>query len=550
MNYKKIAKLAALGPLTALAVSISGCNTIVDQAYDTVNKDMSTMKTTMADNRKLRPSAVSETEDIWLGGDAFKVSGGETAPPILLKQVEFKQPTPIALGDLLTLLSADLKMKIVMTQDAIEFSSGGNKSAQMTAPAPGGAGVEQNVFSEMSAMMPNSNEIKVSLPSYKGTVASLFDLLAAKAGLFWRFEKGEIVFKRNETKTYVVDLSRGQPDYEAEMKSDLSSMGADSSGSSSAGGGGGGSSQDGSMHTTKNTIKGEDGWVNLQNQIKTMLTPTGKVSVNERLGIITVSDTPQVQDVIAGVIKSTNSIASKMLAIKTDVFEISSDENGKFDADILALYDFSGKFSLGMSGRKLELGVSAGDKSKDNRFSTDSSAAVDLLRNNKNASLKTSTVIYARNGAMTPFQQMDEMGYLARITVTQSEGSSGEPIRSFEPGKTSQGFSMMVLPRITSTGKITMDFAIDSTRINSISEFGDDKNGKIQTPNRSANKYNQNVDVKPGEPLMIAGFDRTENQASINSPFGRYTWALGGNQLGGKRKIMTMIVLTPYIMEQ
>lgn len=95
-----------------------------------------------------------------------------------------------------------------------------------------------------------------------------------------------------------------------------------------------------------------------------------------------------------------------------------------------------------------------------------------------------------------------------------------------------------------------MDFAIDSTRINSISEFGDDKNGKIQTPNRSANKYNQNVDVKPGEPLMIAGFDRTENQASINSPFGRYTWALGGNQLGGKRKIMTMIVLTPYIMEQ
>jgi Flp pilus assembly secretin CpaC len=244
-----------------------------------------------------------------------------------------------------------------------------------------------------------------------------------------------------------------------------------------------------------------------------------------------------------------NAIASKQIAIKADVFEIVSDENGKFDTNILAAFDWKGDLKIGLDGQKLTFGVGSNDRSTDNKFSKDSNASLDLLRTNKNVSLVTSSTLYAMNGQATPFQQMDEIGYLKEVEVTA--GSDGaEPQRSLKPGKTSQGFSMMMMPRILSDGRVMMNFAIDSSRINSIDEYGDDTMGRIQLPNRSTNKYSQLVTVKSGAALMIAGLERTENSANIGSKFGRASWMLGGSQTGGKRKMMTMIVLTPYIMQK
>ncbi|MBB4861405.1 type IVB pilus formation R64 PilN family outer membrane protein [Pseudomonas nitritireducens] len=548
---KKLAVVPRFLPL-ALALAISGCNTVVDQAYDNVRGNMGSVKGSLDHNSKMiKPSAVQEVDDIWLGGDAYKVSQAELSPPVLQKQVTFSQQTPISVGELLTLISSQLHMKVVMSQDAVEYSSGTTKSSAAPVTPAGAPGLEQNIFSEMASTGTSGNEIKFVLANYKGSISNLLDLIAAKAGLFWRFEKGEIVFKRNETKTYVVDLPSGSTDYTAEMKSDLSSMGGDSGGSSGgSSGGGSGGSEEGSVHTTKTKIEGISAWATIQADVKTMLSPGGRVAVNNLVGSITVSDTPQVQSQISDYIKNQNALAGRQIAIKTDVFEISSDENGKFDTNILALYDWKGDLTLGLNGSTVSVGVSTGDPTTDNKFGAGNTAGFTLLRNNKNASLKTSTTVLANNGVPTPFQQMDEVGYLYRTTVTQSEGSSGEPIKSLEPGKTSQGFSMMLMPRITSTGKILMNFAVDSSRINSIDEYGDEKSGKIQLPNRSTNKYNQVVTVKNGQSIMIAAFDRTENTASINSPFGRRSWLLGGNQSGNKRKIMTMIVLTPYLMEK
>lgn len=531
MNNKKNASLVAL---SALAV-LGGCSTVVDKSYDTVRDDMGLVKKELKNNGAMKKSSVIESDDIWLGGEAYKVSDTANTPAILKRNVAFKQLDPISVGDLVSMLSMDLGVKIILTQDAIEYTSRSAESSKASSKAEGnGPSVgeaEANVFGQMSSSGSIGSDTKLTL-DYKGTVAQLLDVIAGKTGLFWRYEYGEIVIKRNETKSYILDITPGKTEFSAEMKSDLAS-GDEKTGSS--------------VHSTKSEIKPDGAWEALDKSLQTILSDSGKVAYAESVGTVTVTDTPQVQARVADFIKGVNGVASKQIAVKADVYEITSDENGAFDTNIMALYDWKGDLNIGLDGKKLSFGVGSNDKTTDNKFSK-GEATLDLLRTNKNASLVTSSTIYAMNGQATPFQQMDEIGYLAQVTVTQ--GQNVNPQSSLTPGKTSQGFSMMLLPRILSDGRVQMTFAVDSSRINSIDEYGTEAQGKIQLPNRSTNKYQNLVAVHSGQPLMIAGLERTENTAQIGSKFGRYSWMLGGNQKGGKRKVMTMIVLTPYIMQK
>lgn len=537
MTIKKISGLAAMA---ATGLSAAGC-TVVDNSYDAVRDDMDTVKTTIAKNKEVTPSSIVETDGIWLGGESFQVSDVTKAPPLLKREVSFNQVDPVSLGELVSMISADLGMKIVLTQDAIDFAKGGGDGEGDANDGPGGDGPggttpEAAIFGNLAGNAPGS-EIKFTL-KYKGSVAGLMDVISSKAGLFWRFEKGQIVIMRNDTKTYTMDILSGATEYESTMVSDLGSS-ADEEKTTTE-----------SSHKTKTTIKPEASWTSVQKAIKSMMSAGGQMSIAEQVGGITVTDTPEIHNRIARYVKSMNAIAGKQIMIRTDVFEISSDENGKFDTNLTALFDWKGDLTLGSNGNGVTIGVGSNDSATDNMFTKDSSATLNLLRTNKNASLVTSSTMYALNGQATPFQQMDEIGYLKEIEVTQASGEDAAPQTSLKPGKTSQGFSMMLMPRIMSDGRVMMNFAVDSSRLNSIDEYGNETTGKIQLPNRSTNKYSQMVTVKSGAPLMIAGLERTENSANIGSKFGRASWMLGGSQKGGKRKMMTMIIMTPYIMKK
>ncbi len=529
-------KKSSLTAIAAAVLAISGCS-VVDKSYDNVRDGMDELKDKISKNSRIKESAVQENDGIWLGGESFRVSEEIHAPSILQRRVEFKQVDPVSVGELVTILGIDLGMKIVLTQDAIEYKGGTGESDDEDDGDENQA-TEMGSFAETSVFESNresgalGSDIRFTL-NYKGTVSGLLDVISSRAGLFWRYEKGQIVIMRNQTKTYLLDIMPGKTEFVSNMISEL---------------GGAGETTAKSVHETKTEIKPIISFESVEMSIKSMLSSGGQMAYSESIGTITVTDTPEIQNRIADYVKNINAIASKQIAIRTDVFEINSDENGDFDTNIMALFDWKGDLNIGFEGSQLVFGKGSDSRVSDNRFSGDSSATLNLLRTNKNASLVTSSTVYAMNGQPTPFQQMDEIGYLEKIEVTTSEGS--EPQVSLTPGKTSQGFSMMIMPRIISDGRVQMKFAVDSSRINSIDEFGTETAGKIQLPNRSTNKYEQLVTVRSGEALMIAGLERTENSAAIGSKFGRYSWILGGSQRGGKRKMMTMIVLTPYVMSK
>lgn len=526
--------------LAATAIATTGC-TIVDKSYDTVREDMGHTKKEINRNEAIGPTAVEEVNEIWLGGESFRISEVEMAPSLLKRTVAIKQIEPISASDLISDLSRDLGVRIVMSQDAVDHTEGidydeEDSDDDSSAVPLGGQSPES--FSGQVSRTAGSN-IRFTL-DYKGSVSGLLDVISAKAGLFWRFEHGEVVLRRNETKTYLVDITPGKMEFISTMKSDLSSINQSDEGAL-------GSSD--SYHEVKSTISPMSNWESLELAIDAMLSSGGRTAIAEQVGTITVIDTPQVQRRVSEYIKRINAISSKQIAIKTEVLEISSDENGNFDTSIMGSFNWKGDLNFSLdSSQKVSIGVGRGANSAmENKWSDDSSASLDMLRQNKNVSLVTSSMIYAMNGQPTPFQQLDEVGYLAETEVTPGEDGA-EPLMTLRPGRTSQGFSMMLMPRIMSDGKVMMNFSVDSSRINAIDNYGIDGGAQIQLPNRSLNKYQQMVTVHSGKPLMIAGLERTENMANINSKFGRGSWLLGGSQSGGKRKVMTMIVITPFIM--
>lgn len=521
----------------------TGC-TIVDQSYDKIRVDSQQTSAEIKRNEQVKFSSVQEVNDIWLGGESFRVSEVEQAPALLKRNVTINQMEPISASDLVSDLSRDLGVRIVMTQDAVEYTDGGSGSNG------GGNDNDEDMAIPMGGQSPLdfSSEVSVSPGAairftldYSGSVAGLLDVIATKSGLFWKFEKGEIVLRRHETKSYLVDVTPGSMIFKSSMKSDLSAAGGSEAALTTD-----------SYHEVETTIQPESHWESTMKAVESMLSKDGEVSIAQQIGTMTVTDTPQVQRRVEEYVKRVNAISSKQIAIKTEVLEVMSDENGNFDTSLNGLFDWKGDLTLGIEGGNLlSLGVGSdrtGNREGQNRWSDDSNATLDLLRQNKNVSLKTSSMMYAMNGQPTPFQQLDEITYLASTEMEAAEGEDSSPTVTLTPGRTSQGFSMMIMPRIMSNGRVMMTFAVDNSRLNSMDEYGVEGSTSIQLPNRSMSKYQQMVSVQPGKPLMIAGLERVEHTAQINSKFGRGSWMLGGSQKGGKRRIMTMIILTPYIM--
>lgn len=547
MKIKKLSYLVAI----VSATLASGC-TIVDKSYDQARSDMGTLKKSIEGDRTMKPSSVSSTDEIWLGGDPYKVGQEELAPSVLKRTVSVKQLDPISASDVMQMLSTDLGIKFVMTQDAIDYTNGVERSTASQDngatdnPAAQAAGDATTMTPQAGAFMANEQSIFQAITGgaqeagsrikftldYKGSVNGLLDLVASKAGLFWKFENGEIVMRRFETRSFILDMAPGSVSYESEIKSDLSTNGASEEGSGSSD----------SVHTVKSVIEGKSAFAAVQAGITTMLSAGGQISLSESTGSLTVTDTPQVMEKVARYVKTQNAIASKQIAIRADVYEISSDETGQFDPQITALYSFGG-FKMGLTDDTFSFSPNRDGSATDHQFSGNSSAAFKMLRTNKNVSQVSSSTIYAQNGEPTPFQQLDEIGYLAQVEVETAESEGASNIATLKPGKTSQGFSMTVIPRVTSDGRVMMKFAVDSSRLNSIDSYGLDGGAQIQVPSRSTNKNNQLVTVKSGEPLMIAGIERTTHNATITSPMGRKSWLLGGSQQGGKKKIMTMSTL-------
>ncbi|MDU8351239.1 PilN family type IVB pilus formation outer membrane protein [Pseudomonas syringae pv. actinidiae] len=561
VNNKKLPLAAVISAVSMAA--LSGCSTFREagkdyQAIDDKSKDL--IKRGMALTSD--DSAVSVDNSVYIGGSMFKVSDRNELPAFMSERTRFVKPDSVSFPEMISQLSDQLGKRIVLTSDATEYlngssdsDSGGSRSSNRADSTSFGDGDNkanpaQDPLAILNAVAYRPGGIPgqdiIFSINYDGNTRGLLDLLAFKSNLFWKWDAGEIVFFRRDTKTFTIDALPGSNEFSAKVSSARSST-DDSSGS------GGTSGDNSSEHSTSLSYKPKSLYEEISNEIKTIISKDATFAVSEQTGTLTVTDTPRSLEKVQKYLDNLNGIVNKQIAIRTEVYEVTRDDSDNFAMDWNLLYNGSSKlgFDLVNSGISDSAAGSTLGMTilKPTSKFAGSKAVLNAISQKGNVSLTTSNSVYTVNGQPVPVQVADEVHYLKKVSKTEGSGDDAQPSYELEPGMVMSGFSMSILPRITSDGGIMMQFAVDISKLNSLEEIavGDEK---IQLPNRSTKNFLQRVNIKSGETLMLAGFERTESEATTSGPLSAYLWPLGGKVLGTKKKVQTVIVMTPYIMSR
>lgn len=547
--YKSVNKTKLSIAIASVAgVALSGCSAqMVNETKNTIDLDAEEARIKYEQGMKLTrsPTSVSVVNGMFISGSPVKMSDRQRLPEFFKSEIGVSKLDPMSFAEVISSISEDMNVRIELSRDAIQqihflaegIEDSGSSDSLADFMIRGVDGGEQGVW---------GGSVKFTV-QHEGTYATLLDYVTQKANLSWKWNGEYVRVFRTETKHFKLDFDMTNFSFDA-------NVGTSSSASSSSGEDGGDTSGTAtSSHSITFTRSTTDVNGEILSLIQGMLSEEGKASFSPTLSTISVTDTPMVVEDISDFISEQNEVMSKRIAVRAKVYEIESDINGDFGIDWSTLYRGSDRFAFDLSTNLN--GLTGSDKptldlsilSDGNSKFQDTNALINMLNTNRAASLVTSSAVYTTNGRPVPVQIADEKHYLAAVkSETTEDGTSYE----MTPGKVLSGFSMTLVPRIDSNGDIQMEMAIDMSQLVGLDEFsiGGKEGSTIQLPNKTSKNFIQRVAIGSGQTLMMGGLERYERSAQTDSIAGERLWGLGGKKAGGKRKVMTLILITPYIM--
>ena len=383
--------------------------------------------------------------------------------------------------------------------------------------------------------------------NYKGPISGLLDEVSNRFGIWWKYEKNEIYFYKYITKTFV-----------------LYSLPTNPSLSVSVGGSGGSSSI-----SQSSSVDGMDMWANIQSTISSMITSDSNLVMDKGAGTITLTATPTDIKRVAKFINEQNQRVSKQVAISVKVIQVNINNTDQYSLDLSATFNKRGSIKQ-ISGNTagqidnplsdLTMGISS------SRWSVD--AAMQALSQEGQTNLVTSGTVTTMNNKPAPIQVVKTQNYISQITKTNS-GDSGTYDISVETEEIETGFTMSVLPRILDHGRILMFFnltlsdllSLDAVSVSggssSSSDSGDSGDSDssdgdseyIQNPVIETRGFTQEVAMKSGETLILAGYERVEDTTDKKGVGNPKNTLLGGAQSAQKDRTILVIMLTPVVLE-
>jgi len=520
---------------------------------------------------------VKESDGFYAAGDSYRLNEKSKLPRFFNDRIIISQPELMSLTDISNLVAKEFKVDTSFSEDALAYlldladsseslgssgsSSGGGASDAadfgMMAPdmgiveatAPGGDLIDGSSLDLVPLMaLPDIDgeeaTINTSASIFKfkiehtGSLKELLNSLSAKTGLFWKWNSDHIEFYRTDTKTFILNDLPGQIKFTASSGAAAKSSGA--GGASSA-------TQANSKHGIELTSSADSNWNSMKATIEAMLTDLGSVNFAEQTGTITVTDTPTVLDKASAYIEDMNEIISQRILLKVEIFDVNYNDQDDSGLDLEALYSGSSKLGFQFASGLLTDGqMEFGVIDPINNWAG-STALVRALKANYKTSLVNTSMSYTTNGIPVPVQILNAQSYLAQMTTeTDSEGNEST---EFEVEVLNKGINMSMLPKRMDNGDILLHLSADIMSLNNMRTVTT-SSGSLELPDTDQKNFMQRIAVKPGETLLLAGFDRTTNEAKTDSIFGKDLWGIGGTQKGGVQRTKTLILVTPYTMSR
>ena len=528
-NWYKLGILGIFGLLVACSVSPELDTEMAKQA-----KQASDLKQKSAvPGEPIPDDVVRVKNDIWLGDTSKIEFEGEPIPAYLEKEdgVTLISNRPITLYEIGSMIS---KITSISVRYAPELESNAISAADSNPPE----------MKDIGAQWTDSSKMIVN---YKGPLSGLLDEVANRFGIWWKYDRNELYFYKYITKTFIIYSLPTNPSL-----------------SVSVGGSGGSSSI-----SQSSSVDGLDMWGNIESTINSMITSDANLVIDKGNGTISLTATPTDIRRVAKYVNEQNARLSKQVAISVKVIQVNIKNDDQYSLDLNAVFKARGSLTdiAGSTTATAESPISSltmGISSK--RWSVD--AAMSALSSEGQTNLVTSGTVTTMNNKPAPIQVVKTQNYVSNITKTNSGDSDNYDI-SVDTEEIETGFTMGVLPRVLDHGRILMFFnltlsdllALDKVNVGGEKKKSDDKDDDdddddeetdsefIQNPVIETRGFTQEVAMKSGETLILAGYERVENTVDKQGVGTPENNLLGGSSAAKRDRTILVIMLTPVVLE-
>lgn len=478
---------------------------------------------------------------------------GRPQPALLVKRGPYVDTTPISLAKTPTWL----KSYIVIRGDRLPFSYYSRLIA---------SGAGNNILTKFQTGLDPNKPITMN---YAGPIGGALDLLASKAGFVYGVSDNTITWKEFVTRTFDIAFLPGTSDYLMGRRS----------------GGGGSTAQQSSGGTVQNFVSSDASedeysnlsaklsvWADVENTIKQLLSPQGKVTVSQTSTTVTVYDRPANVNLIAQYIANLNKDLSKQVLIKVQVLEVNLENSFNFGLnwDVIAKAFVNSAFTIkGNYGTPVT--ITSLTTQNENAFNGAPSFGfnqtlnpdgngllpsytilLNALSQQGHTSVVTEPRVVCMNNQVCAVRIVNQTGYVAKLQNTTlaggETGNNNTVTTEITPGNLITGFTLYVLPKILKD-KIYLQINADLSTNNGFKETGVLGNGsqiRMELPLISEKHFNQRSIIRSGDILILAGMRQMTNIANANQ-------FIKSQALGGKgaqqRNIETIVLITPFILD-
>lgn len=461
--------------------------------------------------RSSDPLTVSDS--VWLGDRVVRLPRGTPLPAELEAQDGFtlRADRPLQLGEIGGIISSQTNIPFSMTNGAEEIAEGTTRPAAANDDSGG-----NNPASPLTL----TTGMRVS---YQGPLSGLLDMVGAYFNVSWTYNGVSLEFSRYQTRTFVMDALPGA----------IAMTAAE-----------GGAELSPQLLATANI----DIWDDINRTLGNIVGSSGSVDISQSSGTVIVSTTIDRMERVSRYLEEENRRLSRQVAISVELYTVEVSDSSAYGLDLTAaLASIDGLPSINLAGPPAGLSTDA----------TPGSVTINLVEPNELAGTNGVVQALATLGKTTRLAQIPittlnnrpanqsitlETNYVSGVTSTSSgvDNVSTE----IETDTQTTGISVSVLPRIMSDGRILLQYGLTQSDLIDLARFTSGTS-VVQLPNTQDVSFSQQVMMKNGSTLVLAGFDQSSDGNDATGLGRPLSWLLGGSNTSVHSRRLTVIAITP-----
>ena len=470
--------------------------------------------------------AAQEVNRPWLAGRAMPLAREVTLPPALRANVSTTFLFPGSALDLTEVgqrISAVTGIPVHVRPDAL---------LPLARFLPRLAGLTD-------AIQQSAQPVTMHLTGGPEPLARILDRVSARFGVMWRYADGRIEFFRTETRVFNVRALTLNADADASLG--LRAGGTDKGFTSSS-------------QTTLSSGKRE-----LLDVIKARLEPflsrSGVlVAESGASSSVVVTDTPEVLRNIALYLERENRALTRRVRLVFEELTLMTRESAEIGVDWNLVFSSARvAASATTAGAAIAEAASLAVGLNEGPFAG-SDAIVKALGQVGQIVRRSSVPVLTLNRRPITHAVRTTFSYIDKVETTALASGTGLALPSVSVSQKEEtvGSLLTLVPDAQDDGQVLLSVAYDNTVAQPLKTvtFGDRSNPlQLQQVTIDGNGTVQQVVLSPGQPVVISGFDRTQEESDGRRLNPGTPLVLGGADRASSQHLMTVIVVTAQVEE-